>query len=281
MMKNKGNVLKGIKDEKLQGLIGELLDNMVFVEGGYFVMGNTNVIEKSLADFDYDEDKEYLVVRREPDEHKVRVKLSSFYICKYVVTQDLWKEVMGWNHSYFYVYGDKRPVECVSWYQCQKFIAKLNELTGLSFRLPTECEWEFAATSRGEKFQFAGSDNVDDVAHYYNFWDLENPTGGTCSVGRKQPNTLGLYDMSGNVWEWCQDWYQEMIGGSTGADALDDAIANPRGPETGEYKVIRGGSWKEWVNSSRVSFRNACPPDASEDDGLGLRLVMDVEKEDK
>lgn len=152
----------------------------------------------------------------EMGETEETVEVESFYIGKYPITQKQWEEVMGTNPSEFK--GDDLPVESVSWHDAQKFIEKLNERTGKYYRLPTEAEWEWAARG-GEKskgYTYSGSNNLNSVG-----WYSENSDEKTHPVGRKKPNELGIHDMSGNVWEWCEDWYD------------DDR----------DTKVIRGGSW--------------------------------------
>ena len=212
---------------------------MIKVDGGTFYMGLTpGMAEKAM---------------REGVDWKTRyplVTVSSYYIGETVVTQALWKAVMnktavtqpGWkplmgdlnNPSKFK--GDDLPVENVSWRNCQEFISKLNEATGLNFRLPTEAEWEFAAKggqlSKG--YEFAGSNNVRDIAWVtdHNNYNWHNQIF-TKPVKMKLPNELGLYDMNGNVWEWCQDWYGELQTGT---------LINPKGPKTGQTKVQRGFS---------------------------------------
>ena len=217
---------------------------MVYVSGGTFIMGATSE-QGSEADGD------------EKPTHSVN--LSSFYICKYEVTQALWKEVMGSNPSNWK--GDNLPVETVSWDDCQTFIRKLNALTGKNFRLPTEAEWEFAArggnNSRG--YKYAGSNNIGDVA-----WYEDNSGSKTHVVGTKSPNELGIYDMSGNVWEWCQDWYGDYSSASQ---------TNPTGTNSGSLRVLRGGSWRDDARYCRSSFRLNFMPD-NRDGGYGLRLVL-------
>ena len=188
-----------------------------------------------------------------------QVTLSSFSIGETEVTQELWEAVMGTNPSYFT--GSKRPVEKVSWNDCQTFITELNQLTGQTFRLPTEAEWEFAARggNQSEGYTYSGSNTIGDVA-----WYTENSSITTHEVATKAPNELGLYDMSGNVWEWCQDYYDDYSSGSQ---------TNPTGPTTGFSRVLRGGCWNSNAANCRVAIRSydnpACPYDE-----LGLRLAQ-------
>lgn len=167
-------------------VIQQVTKDMVWVEGGTYVMGETDVNSKGHYS-------------RGLPSHSVTV--SGFFICKYEVTQALWIAVMGDNPSGFK--GDlKRPVECVSWEDCQQFLSKLNSMTGVTFRLPSEAEWEYAARggNKSKGFIHAGDNNVNSVA-----WYKDNSKGTTHAVGSKKPNELGLYDMNGNVCEWCQD----------------------------------------------------------------------------
>ena len=226
---------------------------MVNVEGGTFMMGGT--------------------AEQAPDgyasEYPVhQVTLSSFSIGQTEVTQKLWQAVMGNNPSTFsssngYASSVNRPLENVSWYDCQQFITKLNQMTGKNFRLPTEAEWEFAARggNKSQGYKYAGSNNIDDVAWFedndYNLGDSD-PDYGTHTVGTKQPNELGIYDMSGNVWELCQDYYGEYS---------SEAQTNPTGPSSGSMIVFRGGSWGINARRCRVSYRNGTAP--SSNGGLG------------
>ena len=217
---------------------------MVRVEGGTFRMGATSEQED---DADSDEKPVHSVT------------LSSYYIGKTEVTQALWQAVMGSNPSNFK--GADLPVECVSWNDCQEFIQKLNRLTGRNFRLPTEAEWEFACrggnNSRG--YKYSGSNDIDNVAWY---WD--NSGGKTHPVGTKAPNELGIYDMSGNVWEWCSDWY---------ANYTSNSQTNPSGPQSGLSRVFRGGSWDNSARICRSSLRlNNTPKNRYHI--LGLRLAL-------
>ena len=218
--------------------------DMMYVKGGTFTMGATSE-QGSEADSD------------EKPTHSVT--LSSFYICKYEVTQAVWEAVMGSNPSYRK--GANLPVESVSWDDCQTFIRKLNALTGKNFRLPTEAEWEFAArggnNSRG--YKYAGSNNIETVA-----WYQGNSGNKTHVVGTKSPNELGLYDMSGNVWEWCQDRYGSYSGASQ---------TNPTGASSGSNRVLRGGCCGRSAWYCRSSLRIIGTPDGR-NDGFGLRLVL-------
>ena len=221
---------------------------MIPVEGGTFTMGATA------------EQGSYAW----PDESPThQVTLSSYSIGQTEVTQALWLAVMGTNPS-TYTGNLQRPVEKVSWNDCQTFITRLNELTGKNFRLPTEAEWEFAARggNKSQHYKYAGSNDIDAVAWYWGNIPLQ--TTGTQPVATKAPNELGLYDMSGNVWEWCQDWW-----GSYSSAAQ----ADPTGPETGSYRVYRGGSWDSDARDCRVSRRDSYSPSGRGSD-LGLRLAL-------
>lgn len=189
-----------------------------------------------------------------------QVTLSDYYIGETEVTQELWSAVMGSNPSI--ITGDmQRPVEMVSWYDCQTFISKLNQLTGKTFRLPTEAQWEYAARggNKSKGYTYSGSDAIDDVA-----WYEYNSGGMTHPVKTKAPNELGIYDMSGNVWEWCSDWK-----GPYSSDAQTD----PTGPATGSYHVNRGGSFGYFEGHCGVAARNYFPEYAYCNVDLGLRLA--------
>ena len=221
---------------------------MIKVKGGTFQMGSND----SEADSD------------EKPVHSVT--LSDYYIGETEVTQELWEAVMGSNPSGFK--EPKNPVEIVSWDDCQEFIKKLNELTGKNFRLPTEAEWEYAARggNKSRDYKYSGSNTIGDVAWCYeNAYDVgkTSPDYGTHTVGTKSPNELGLYDMSGNVWEWCSDWY---------GDYSSSAQTNPTGPATGSYRVFRGGSWYYSAQSCRVANRSYGTP-VSPNNDRGFRLV--------
>ena len=217
---------------------------MVKVKGGTFMMGAT-AEQGSNAFGD------------EKPAHQVT--LSDYYIGETVVTQELWKAVMGNNPSYWK--GDKLPVEHVSWEEAQEFIQKLNRETGRTFRLPTEAEWEYAARGgkKSKGYKYSGSNSLDGVAWYDgNSGDKTHPVKG------KKANELWLYDMSGNVWEWCQDWYDDYSG---------DAQLNPQGPSSGSDRVLRGGSWGSLARYCRVSYRG-CDTPMLYLIGVGFRLVM-------
>lgn len=239
----------------IQSVIDKIIDNMVYVRGGTFTMGAT----AEQGNDAYDDEK---------PAHSVTV--SSFMICRYEVTQAEWEAVMGSNPSY--IKGSDRPVECVSWKDCQKFIKKLNAASGYRFRLPTEAEWEYAA--RGGRFsrgyKYAGGSDIGSVAWYSenSYAKGENsPDYGTHDVGTKRPNELGIYDMSGNVLEWCSDWYGKEYYGSSPS-------GNPKGPGTGSRRVCRGGGWYgSGAGDCRVAFRFDCGP-GHRFNVLGLRLVL-------
>ena len=218
--------------------------DMVEVRGGTFRMGATSEQGSDALD-------------NEKPVHSVT--LSGYYIGKTEVTQALWEAVMGNNPSRFK--GDNLPVEWVSWNDCQEFIRKLNALTGQNFRLPTEAEWEFACrggnNSRG--YKYSGSNYIDDVAWYAGNSGIE-----TQPVAAKSPNELGIYDMSGSVLEWCNDWYGGYRCG---------AQTNPKGPYDGSFRVYRGGCWGSIARYCRSSDRYINGP-ANRFGNLGLRLAL-------
>ncbi|MBR6193097.1 MAG: formylglycine-generating enzyme family protein [Treponema sp.] len=231
------------------------------VEGGTFQMGSTD---------------------ERHDENPVHtVRVSSFYMCDHEVTQKEYRDVMGTNPSKFS--GDNLPVERVSWYNAVEYCNKLSIKEGLTpcytingssttcnfnangYRLPTESEWEYAA--RGGKksngYTYAGSNSVGNVA-----WYDDNSGSQTHNVKTKAPNELGLYDMSGNVWEWCWDWYGNYSSGSQ---------TNPSGSSSGSYRVERGGSWYSYPSNGRVAFRYYDSP-SRKYNNLGFRVVRSASK---
>ncbi|MCB9295324.1 MAG: SUMF1/EgtB/PvdO family nonheme iron enzyme [Lewinellaceae bacterium] len=244
-MKNRKDTMPGALTEKLPaGLAFE----MAYVEGGTFHMGGG------------DEEAYY-------DEHPVHeVKLDSFYIGRYPVVQALWAAVMEEDAS-VPAENHEHPVEMVSWEDAQAFIQKLNEVTGRTYRLPTEAEWEYAARGgqKGKGGIYSGSNDPDEVA-----WYVRNSDGEEKSVGKKKPNELGLFGMSGNVLEWCHDWYS----GSYYEECQKQGVVeNPQGPAEGVFRVLRGGSWYLEARKCRNSYRHYDPPGSRFTD-MGFRLAM-------
>ena len=241
---------------------------MVEVEGGTFMMG-------------VDQQVGYAYPAHE-------VTLSTYSIGQTEVTQELWVAVMGSNPSYFNEYGNadvhsnhnswdaginlQRPVDYVNYGDCLAFCAKLNEMTGLNFRIPTEAEWEFAARGGNltHGYEYAGSENVNDVA----WWKETIPSStlwtdgwGTQTVATKAPNELGIYDMSGNVEEWCYDWFATY-------SSTAEPLTNPTGPATGTQRAKRGGTCtNQYAYSLIVYYRQPQNPDAR-GNTRGLRLAL-------
>ena len=228
---------------KQKEVLSRLVGNMVQVKGGRFQMGGT---PEQVSD----------AYNNEKPVHEVT--LSDYYMGKYEVRQSEWEAVMGSNPSRFK--GADLPVEQVSWEDCHEFIERLNALTGLSFKLPTEAQWEYAARggrlSKG--YKYSGSNNLGEVG-----WYGSNSGDCTHRIGEKQPNELGLYDMSGNVWEWCEDLY-----GNYSSDSQRD----PSGAASGFSRVTRGGSWFGDAGFCRVSNRDS-EPLGYRRNYLGFRLV--------
>lgn len=232
-----GNLNKNEKDA-----IREMISNMVKVDGGTFYMGAQS---DSVEYLNYDEN----ATSWEAPVHEVTV--SSFFINKYEVTQNLWEAIMGetpnnessmqWEKEFGK--GEKYPAYRISFKEVETFIGKLNEYTSLNFALPTEAQWEYAARGGASTNYelYAGGDIVDNVA-----W-IDSNSDKCSEVGMKNPNALGLYDMSGNVWEMCQDWYYQYT---------EEAVTNPVGEEYNQgYKVFRGGSWNTNAQQARVTAR--------------------------
>ena len=248
--------------EPLRSHLKKLMADMVLVKGGTYMMGDPN------GDWD----------NKDCNEVPHKVTLSSFYICKYEVTEALWTAVMGSNPSR-HPLGDNYPVEQVSWYDCQDFVEKLSELTGRHFRLPTEAEWEYAARGgqRSRGYRYSGSYNLDEIG-----WHLGNAKpnsrsslGDKKEVGTKKPNELGLYDMTGNVNEWCQDKHNNDY-------YRHSPTTNPQGPDRSSFKdnrCIRGGSvWDDDKHDELKVYHRPCggqPPEAKHACD-GLRLAMSV-----
>jgi len=209
--------------------------DMVYVEGGTFQMGSK---------------------KGDSDEKPIHtVTVSSFYMDKTEVTQAQYRKVMGKNSSYFSGCDDC-PVENVNWHDANEYAKRVGK------RLPTEAEWEYAARggNKANGYQYAGSNNIREVA-----WYSKNSGSQTHPVGQKQPNELGLYDMSGNVWEWCSDWYDDDYYSNSPQN-------NPQGPNSGTRRVLRGGGWYDDDSSCRVANRSRLNP-VSRFDSLGFRLV--------
>lgn len=209
---------------------------MICVEGGTFTMGSS--------------------VKDEFPAHEV--VLETFFISETEVTQKLWISLMGNNPSEFV--GLNRPVEQVSWHECQKFVEQLKQETNKPYRLPTEAEWEYAARggNRSHHYKFSGNNNLDIVG-----WYSHNSNKCTHEVKSKEQNELGIYDMNGNVWEWCQDWYGLYSGGKQ---------YSPQGPVAGEHKIIRGGGWNNVSEFFRTSYRGRNTP-TRRGNNIGFRIV--------
>ena len=190
------------------------------------------------------------------------VTVSAFYLGRTEVTQAQWEKVMGSNPSRFK--GPDRPVEQVGWADAQEFVKRLSGLTGRAYRLPTEAEWEYAARSGGKAERWAGTSDPDRLGDYA--WHRGNSGRETHPVGLKLPNGLGLCDMSGNVWEWCQDYYAESYEGAGGA-------ADPQGPAEGTLRIERGGSWDDEPEILRTSHRHFSDPTWIRD-ALGFRIAL-------
>ncbi len=200
--------------------------------------------------------------------HRVTIS-KGYWIGKYEVTQSEYQSITGTNPSYFK--GSDKPVEKVSWNDAVKFCEKLTArerragrlASGREYRLPTEAEWEFAARggTKSRGYKYSGSDNIDSVA-----WYTSNSGSRTHEVGTKSANELGIHDMSGNVWEWCRDWYGKYS--STG-------VTDPTGASSGSNRVIRGGGWDDIARGCRSAFRYWFRP-SDRNNGLGFRLLRTV-----
>jgi len=216
----------------------------VFIKGGCYEMGDT--FEDGRKD--------------EKPVHNVCV--DDFYLGTHEVTQEQWEKVMGSNPSYFRK-GNNYPVEQVSWEDVQQFISRLNNQAGRSYRLPTEAEWEYAARSGGKKEKYAGTSQEGELKQYA--WFAPNSDLQTHPVGQKRPNGLGLHDMTGNVAELCLDWYDDNYYKNSPRD-------NPKGPNTGTYRVFRGNSYFAYDYRARVSARSMVTPSMRNNNFIGFRL---------
>ena len=265
------NLLKGeVKDlynKKSSAQRSVVIEESIYGEKAQIVSNATKLNKKSLA-----ETIELIKVTggsfkmgsktgevKETPVHQVI--LNSYYIAKYEVNQALWYSIMGTKPSYFK--NDSLPVEQISWLDTQKFISNLNKLTGKTYRLPTEAEWEYAARggSNSKNYNFAGSNNIDQVA-----WVDFNSSKKTHKIGSKVANELGIHDMSGNVLEWCSDWFYKYT---------DSNQNNPKGRKTGDTRVTRGGSWFRNNTNSHVAFRSHSDPSYGKIN-LGFRLAHDM-----
>ena len=220
---------------------------MKYIPPGTFLMGSP----KTETGRGYDENQHSVTLTR------------GFWLLEHPVTQKAWETIMGNNPSCFKL-SPNHPVERVSWEDVQKFIQKLNARDGVQYRLPTEAEWEYAARG-GQNHIYSGSNHIEDVA-----WYSGNSGSQTHPVCQKRPNAFGLYDMSGNVWEWVQDWYgpYATAGNTFNADSCED----PQGNLTGSYRVLRGGGWNYFPVYSRSAVRIRDTP-GSRNSYLGFRLA--------
>ena len=247
MVKSKAEAaVEKLRQIEAEEAVRKLMTDMVLVKGGAFTMG-------------WVEGRDGKGNNYEKPAHEVTLK--DFYIGKYPLTQAQWRALMGSDPPELNNKGcDQCPVECVSWNDIQEFLKKLNALTGQQFRLPTEAEWEYAARGgqQSKGYLYSGSNNLDEVA-----WYDKNSGGKTHPVGQKKPNELGLFDMSGNVLEWCEDWYGSY---PTGAQN------NPKGADSGTYRVFRGGSWSDTPRGCRAAYRNLSAP-TYRNRAIGFRLA--------
>jgi formylglycine-generating enzyme len=239
------------KDSKVTGLPEKVMEDpatgmeFIFVKGGCFRMGDT------FGD-------------GFPDEKPVHeVCVDDFWVGKYEVTQAQWQKVMENNPSDFKK-GGSYPVETVNWADIQAFTEKLSATSKKQYRLPTEAEWEYAARSGGKPEKWAGTSEQKALGEYA--WYDANSEKQTHPVGQKKPNGLGLYDMSGNVLEWCTDWYEKTY-------YTRSPKENPKGPENDKYRVLRGGAWLFGAVDARVSNRIRFNP-SHRSYGIGFRLVL-------
>ena len=247
--------------ESQKSVISNLLRQMVFIEGGTFLMGAQNTDETASNYYRWADKYNWV--------HQVT--LSDYYVGKYEITQEQWAAIMSNTPCRFE--GGNKPVENISWDEAQAYVSKLSNLTGLTITLPTSAQWEYAA--RGGKYSmgyaYAGSDDLDQIAHFVDYSIQEDsPYFTTSEVGKKAPNELGLYDMTGNVSELCSDWYAEVP---------TEPQTDPVGSNMGTYHVVRGGDFTSNVTTSgsvyRVrSFILTSDEKANKTSYSGLRIVM-------
>ena len=245
-----GLLIYSLREKISNKQLSQTSTQIITVEGVEFSMIRVNAGSFNMGDSDKESTIHLVTLTRD------------FMIGETEVTQSLWKAVMGNNPSHFI--GDTYPVDNVSWDDCNRFISKLNELTGLNFRLPTEAEWEYAAKG-GHKvtntYIYSGSNNIDEVG-----WYIDNSDKHSHPVKQKRPNDLGIYDMSGNVWEWCQDSY-------TPYSAVPQTA--PLNISPGDKRVRRGGSWRDNPKCTISTFRSRYQADVCKE-WHGLRLVLDI-----
>ncbi len=240
---NKTKIKKPFNPIQIIRTVKFLTKNMVLIKGGTFRMGNINKLESTSKPM-----------------HKVT--LSSYYINRFEVTTKQWNSIMKKQ-----IEGSSlnEPIKNITWSDVQIFIQKLNKLTGQNFRLPTESEWEYA--SRGgvysKNYNYSGSNNIKEVAVYNDFRTIK-----LSDIGSKKPNELGLFDMSGNVSEWCSDWFGYYS---------DESKLNPKGPSDGTSKIIRGGGWNDYVYNCKNTFRGYSNPE-EKSPNIGFRLVLEFKK---
>ena len=236
----------------LQGLGQKnYLPKMVLVEGGTFEMGD---------DWELRNDNEKPV-------HKI--KISTFYISKFPITVAQYKvycqeNQIAFEDKLFNRENRHHPIANVTWHNAKDYTDWLSKITGKQYRLPTEAEWEYAARGgcKSQGYKYSGGDDIEKIAWYYN-----NSNGQTHEVGSKKSNELGIFDMSGNVWEWCLDWYD-------GDYYSKSPFENPIGPKEGQFKVLRGGSWSNRDSGCRVAIRNYYDPQLSFSN-YGFRVVLE------
>jgi formylglycine-generating enzyme required for sulfatase activity len=226
----------------------ELFSNMVLVEAGNFSMGSDSPLARK---------------REQPVK---QVSLDAFYIGKYELTQDVFEQIMGWNNSYFPC--DKCAVNNVSWFNMQLFIERLNSATGKKFSLPTEAQWAYAAKggNKSNDYKYSGSNNINDVA-----WFADNANKKSHPVGLKQPNELGLYDMTGNLWEFCLDDMSRKA--YSRIESHNPFIGDKTNLKRKTMKVIRGGGYEFSATENLVFMRDGATNNVRMPD-IGYRLVM-------
>lgn len=238
---------KARAEAEIKAILKEIENSMVFVQGGTFTMGCTK--EQGNDCF-------------EGEKPTHRVTVGDFYIGKFEVIQKYWTAIMAYNPGSF-SNCENCPIDNVSWNDVQFFLNKLNQLSGKKYRLPTEAEWEYAARggNKSKNKKYAGSNSASAVA-----WTAENSNYLINPAGTKLPNELGLYDMSGNVWEMCSDWYGNFF---------KQQQTNPKGPIAGNGRVVKGGSYLINASRARVSSRGMTKTDEAEI-GNGFRLICDI-----